>query len=160
MRPQITARTPAVLDELLSLLQTAQADTGHPLAAVQILDGPPVSATAYEDDVVQVGAGDYTDAGVIVDRTPVPGLGRTAYAERVEVAMLVSCYSGATDMKALRDRASDVFNAIKVIVDEHQVVDGVWDRLLLGPQELWHQSQSGDGATSYVAFTVVAEAIG
>lgn len=155
MRPQITSRTPGVVDGLLALLR---ADTDN-LEKVQILDGPPVGESSYEDDVVQVAPGDPGEAGILIERIPQPGLGRKSYVERTEVTILVSTFSGDTDMKARRDRATEVFNAIKALVDANLVAD-TWDALYLGPQEVWHQIQHGEGCTAYVGFTIVAESIG
>ena len=44
-------------------------------------------------------------------------------------------------------------------VDADQVHEGLWDRLYLGSQEVWHHDQSPDGAIVWVGFTIIAEAV-
>lgn len=159
MKPQITSRTAVVIDGILALLAADPGDTGD-LVDVQIIDGPVVGLDGLQNDTIQVAPGDPNEPGAVTERIPQPGLGRHAYIERTEVTMLVTSYSGDTDMKLRRDRATALFNAVKRRVDANRVTDGAWENLFLGPQEAWHPVQSSMGATFAVAFTVIAESVG
>lgn len=162
MKPQISSRVPAVLDGLITLIKADDPDPGQATALddVQILDGPPVNTTAYEHDVVVVAPSDTGEPGVYVNRIPQASLGRATYLEEVEVTMLISCFGGDTTMKTRRDRATEIFNAVKRRVDANQVNAGAWDRLRLGPQEIWDQAQAETGAIVWIGFTIIATAVG
>ncbi len=175
MKPQQGTRVPLVVGGIITMLGQPDPDMDHDNQPtdgdtdfagmvvdglkVEVLDGPPVNSQATEDDVVAVAPGDPGEPGIVVDRTPQNGLGRVSYLERTEVTMLISCVTGDTDMTARRARAAAIFDAVKRRVDADQVHEGLWDRLYLGPQEVWHHDQSADGAVVWVGFTVVAEAV-
>lgn len=159
MKPQLGSRTGLVLDRIVALLREVPvAPAEDPFAAVQIIDGPAISEGAVQEDVIQVGPGDPGEPAVVVTRTPQPGLGRQAYRESGEVTMLISCFKGDTDMKAARDRAVEVFDAVKQRMDDH-LVDDAWDSLRLGDGEVWYQVQDENGCTVYVGFTLIADSI-
>lgn len=160
MKPQLGSRTGAVIDGIVALLQEVpDPPAENPFELVQIIDGPAVSEGAVEEDVIQVAPGDPGEPAAIVERIPQPGLGRQSYLERTEVTMLISCFKGDTDMKAARDRATEVFDAVKTRVDDSLTVGGLWDTLRLGEAEVWHQVQDENGCTVYVGYTLVAEAL-
>jgi hypothetical protein len=175
MKPQQGTRVPLVVAGIVDAVLADDPDPDHVNAPadgnaeyegmvvdgrkVEVVDGPPVNGQATEDDVLAVAPGDPGEPGVIVDRIPQNGLGRVAYLERSEVTMLISCVAGDTDMTARRARAAAIFDAVKRRVDADQVHAGLWDRLYLGPQEVWHHDQSPDGAIVWVGFTVIAEAV-
>jgi hypothetical protein len=175
MKPQQGTRVPLVVAGIVAAVVADDPDTEHvnePADGnaeyegmvvdglkVEVIDGPPLSGQATEDDVLAVAPGDPGEPGVIVDRTPQNGLGRVSYLERTEVTMLISCFAGDTDIAARRARAAAIFDAVKRRVDADQVHAGLWDRLYLGPQEVWHHDQSPDGAIVWVGFTVIAEAV-
>lgn len=158
MIPQITSRASLVIDGILALVAEDPGNTGD-LDGVQIIDGPE-TAEDLLDDVIQVAPGDPERPGAITERIPQPSLGRHSYIERTEVTMIVSCYSGDTNMKARRDRATALFNAVKRRVDANRVRAGAWENLYLGPQEAWHPVQASNGATVAVGFTLIAESVG
>lgn len=160
MKPQLGSRIGVVTDKVVELLrEVPDLPAENPFEKVQILDGPAIATGAYEADVVQVGPGDPNEPAAIVQRTPQAGLGRQAYREDIELTMLISCFTGDTDMKQVRDRAIDVFDAVKERLDAHLVVEDVWDGLRLGDAEVWYQVQDDQGSTSYVGFTVIASSI-
>jgi hypothetical protein len=160
MKPQLGSRTGVVVDRILTILRAVPADPDpNPFEKVEILDGPSISEGAYEQDVIQVGPGDPGEPAVVVQRRPEPGLGRQAYRESTEVTMLISCFNGDTNVKAVRDRAIEVFDAIKQRLDAHLVEPGAWDSLRLGEGEVWFQVQDENGCTVWVGFTLVAESI-
>lgn len=159
MKPQQGSHAAVVIDKLLEYL-AAENEAGKSLAGVQILDGPAVADEDQEDDALWVAPGDPDSPGAFTQRTPEPALGRRAYRTRTEVVMLLTSYSGETDMQPRRERVVAMFNAVKAIVDDHQVETGCWDQLYMGADEQMTPAQSRRGAVCAIGFTIVAESTG
>lgn len=154
MRPQQTTRVPAVLDGLLELFAAAP-----DLAGVQVIDGPALSMDQIERDSISLAPGTPDEPGVFVTYAEESGLGRVSYVEQIEVKLGVVSFSGDSDMKARRDRVTELLDGIKNVVDANQVRDGAWDSLMLGPEAAWHPVQSAAGATCAVGITLVTTSV-
>lgn len=154
MSGQQPSRVTVVVDRLLELLRAAA-----PLAGVQVLDGPALSMDQVENDSICVGPGTPDAPGVFTTVAEQPGLGPNVYVEQVEVVMAIQSYSGDVDAKPVRDRAAALLAGVKSVVDDHQVVDQVWDAAALGPEQSWHPMVGPSGATCAIGFTLVFRSV-
>lgn len=153
MKPQLPSRVPVVLDKLIELFDAATTD-------VQIIDGPPVGGeSTLGADVLIIAHGTPDEPGVTTEMDLQTSLGRTSYVERVSTTVVISSYSGDTNMKARRDRAAVILAAVKDSLDDNQVVAAVWDKAYLGENMLWYPVQTTEGASCAVGFRVVTESI-
>lgn len=153
MRPTLTTRAPAVVDGLLELLRAAPV-----FEWVQVLDGPALSMADVERDSIAVAPGTEDQAGVMCTYDQQPGLGN-AYVEQVEVVVALASHRGDVDMKASRDRVSELLAGLQEVLRANRTRAGAWDQIGFGPEVVWHPVQSTAGATCAVGITVVARSV-
>lgn len=165
MRTRLPSRAPLVIDTLVALFAPqASGDPDadpDPLTDLQVIDGPVLTEAGMADDCLLVAPGTPDEPGLVstMSRGEAPALGRQTYVERCEVTLILSCYSGSTDLAALRGRAAGYLAGIKDRLDAAQVNDPAWDRIYLGNQGAWYPVQTDRGAVVTVGFTVVTEAL-
>lgn len=154
MKPSLPTRVPQVIDGLLAILGDRAA-----LADVQILDGPALSVDQLESDSIAVAPGTPDQPGIYVGYEEQTSLGRSSYVETVEVAIAIASYSGESDMKARRDRCTELLAELQATLVENQTRAEAWDSIAMGPEAVWHPVLAPSGATCAVGATVVARAM-
>ena len=138
-------RIHAVVDKLIDISGEA---TG-----LQVLDGPHVGEVMLE--ALCVGFTDGPDRpGYTVDVSRQQGMGRPRLQEDFTVRVLMTITSGDTDMATLRSRAAALIGQLDTALRDDVVVDGVWDRAVVGGAMDWIPIQHEQGATCNVIFTV------
>lgn len=143
-----STRVPALLDALYARASEALPDW-------QGFDGPPASQIV-DFDLFVIGHPDFDGTAVVSDVQPTPGMGRGRFTETHEVRCILSSQSGDLSMKARRDHVHEALDALETALTQDSGLGGVVDTVTYGPSMMWAQTQTQDGATCEVAFSVVA----
>lgn len=159
MRPQQASKIPDVLDGWLGLLGEARDADDGPLKGVQVIDGPVRKLADVQAEAVGVGMGDQNFPGATSLLEQMPGMGARAYAERIEVTMMIGVSGGSSEMTSQRTRAGELLAGVKAIVDANQIRSGVWDQAFMGDAIEWYPSNNEVGISVEAAFTVVTRSI-
>lgn len=145
-----TTRVPEVVDAFVARMTTALD------GVAEVVDGP-VAAENLPEVVLVVGwPGDDGDAvSNTVERAQ--GYGHR-YVEVFEIHCVASVVSGDVDMKATRDRAKAIVDAVSVALKADRALGGVCDLVNLGPSMRWAEAQTPDGSVCEVLFSVAGKA--
>jgi hypothetical protein len=136
-----------VLDALVALARTA-------LPEVQVFDGPPTELMAGE--LIMVGWGGPDQPGVTSTRS------RQQYAtspdtESYDVACLVCCWLGDPDLKAARDGALALLDALGAALAANPRLGGLVKRCRISA-ETYVPEQTTDGAAATLLVTFHVDA--
>lgn len=120
---------PDAIDALVSLLKT------YPpllVAAVEVLDGGPVSAIASPSTVLIIGgSGDESDVLASTGERVDASLGRGDDFETFDIACHLERWEGGNDTKAVRRATFDVLNHVKAALQADQTLGGAVTRARL-----------------------------
>lgn len=144
-----TSTIPAAIDGLLALC-AAEAT----LAGVLIHDGTPMSDEDAE--YVAIGYSDVGDGNVesVSARQEPATLGNLRRSETADINCQVCAWSGDTDMKAVRDRAFELFGGVETAVRSDGTLGGAVIFADIGSYSI-RQLQTTTGALVLINFTVV-----
>lgn len=148
---------PAAIDALLA---AAQADAAIGAGGVQVVDGQPIQ---MEDDFLVIG---WAPGGLAVRATGESASNSARRAETFDVACLISCWHGDTEMKPVRDRAYALLEAVRLMLAADPRLGSVVGRAQLGADLDLDQSQTSDqdgvmaGAMASIAFSVHCQTAG
>lgn len=146
---------PAVIDALVLALQPLK--SASPKAFV--LDGP--LRQWPKSDAVVIGVGRSESAGQRLDAEQRRG-GMVGYREAVEVICAAYSWVEGIDadapgvVKARRDRAMDLFESVRAVLDANPTLGGVCERAMLAGDTALIQANDGDGARVTIGFAVHA----
>jgi hypothetical protein len=144
-----SSRVPAVLEALLTRLNATMTPDGW-----QVFDAGP-GAEDLELDVLIVGFADFDGTAVSEDATRTQGLGHR-YTETIEVRGMLSSERGDETVDEPRARCLAGLALVEDALTLDNGVGGVVDQAQLAGSRAWAQSQTPQGATCEVAFTIQA----
>lgn len=140
---------PAVLDDLVA--RTKLAGTG-----AQVHDGPPT--VILDGDVIFIGFNGIPGEAAVTDARTLRQYRPSPESEAFDVHCLVSAWPGGqNDMKAARDRAFELFDAMTAMLAAAPTLDGLVKRARISAGSLV-QEQTTKGAVATLAVTVQVDA--
>lgn len=147
MKRGTSTRAAAVITHLHELTKAAVPN------GVEVLDG--TGPGDEPDDCVVIAPADVDNPGAVVSYGKAVNLGN-APVEITEVAIVCRSFAGDTKMDKRRDRCAEMVAAIQGVVRAHPTRDGIWDKLEMGENTLWHPVHTDQGVNCYVALSVIA----
>ena len=136
---------PDAIDGVLAVLRASSA-----LSKVDIIDGEPVTNTGK--DFIAVGFAE--DGGEVVTGDVVqPAMNRLLQDESFEIACRVSAWTGATNMKTVRDRAFTLFAAVEAALLASPTLSAAVTLASI-TREGYAQYQTEQGAVADIDFSV------
>lgn len=144
-----SSTVPAVLDDLVARTQQALPD-------VQVVDGPPTEM--LEGDVIFIGFTGVPGEPTVTDARTRRQYTPTRDSEAYDVACLISAWPGGdTDMKAARDRAYELLDAMAEMLAGAPQMDGLVKRVRISSGTLLPE-QTTNGAVATLSVTVHVDA--
>lgn len=145
-----TSTIPAVLDELVARTRLALPD-------VQVIDGPPVEV--LEGDVIFIGFTGVPGEPAVTDVRSARQYATSPNQESYDVACLLSSWPGGdTDMKAARDRAYGLLDAMASVLAKTPPLGGLVKRARISADTLIAEQTTKGGAVATIAATVHIDA--
>lgn len=140
---------PAVLDDLVTRTRLALPD-------VQVIDGPPVEV--LEGDVIFIGFTGVPGEPAVTDARTTRQYAPSPQRESYDVACLLSSWPGGdTDMKAARDGAYALLDAMTAMLAEAPLLGGLVKRARITVDSLIAE-QPTNGAVATLAVTIHIDA--
>lgn len=145
-----TTSYPAVTDALLGRLGSAEA-----LAGVQIIDGQPTRNITLDPDVIVVGFS--TDRPAMEITQSRQNLAATRDREEYDLVCLVSSWRGNPGMKAVRDRCSQMVDAVNGVLTADRRLGGACLHAQLSVANFAAlQTDTGPSCTAEVLISITA----
>lgn len=149
MMAATSSTVPAVLDDLVSRTRLTLPD-------VQVVDGPPTEM--LHGDVIFIGFTGVPGEPAVTDARTRRQYTPTREAEAYDVACLISAWPGGdTDMKAARDRAYELLDAMAEMLAGAPQLGGLVKRIRISTDTLIAE-QTTKGAVATLPVTVHVDA--